>query len=49
MARQLSGALFDTDPAAALERNRQARAGDSAAMVQAMARGWGAGLDLSRR
>lgn len=49
MARGLSSALFDTDPAAAQERNRQARAGDSAAMVQAMARGWGAGLDLSRR
>jgi FAD-dependent urate hydroxylase len=48
MARQLSGALFHTDPAAALERNRLARAGDSVAMVQAMARGWGAGLDLHR-
>ncbi len=49
MARQLSGALFDSDPAAALERNRQARAGDSVAMVQAMARGWGHGLDSHRR
>ena len=45
--RALAHALFQLDPPGCRARDAQARAADPRQMVAAMARGWGAGLDLA--